>query len=82
MLEGVTSLGRWEGESQCPVSDDLADTFTGAAQLSSDTVSDGNTQSPLQLSPERFKGKYKASFKIVCCQVKAGCVDIIVHDAR
>ena len=58
------------------------DTFTGAAQLSSDTVSDGNTQSPLQLSPEGFKGKYKASFKIVWCQVKAGCVDIIVHDAR
>ena len=27
MLEGVTSLGRWEGESQCPVSDDLADTL-------------------------------------------------------
>ena len=80
MLEGVTSLGK--GESQCPVSDDLADTFTRAAQLSSDTVSDGNTQSPQQLDPERPRGKYKASFKIVCCQVKAGCVAIIVHDAR
>ena len=57
----------------------------GRLQLSSATVSDGNTQSPLtaaQHNPERSKVKYKASFKIVCCQVKAGCVDIIVHDGR
>ena len=34
MLEGVTiahKLQAWEGERQCPVSDDLADTFAGAA---------------------------------------------------